>query len=69
MTKGLRNACKKKKYLYKWYLKSRTREAEDRYKKYKNKLEEIIKSIKKNTMVNYSIKIEKNTRATWRVIM
>lgn len=31
------NACKKKKKLYRCYLKLRTKEAENRYEKYKNK--------------------------------
>lgn len=58
ITKELRNACKKKNYLYKCYLKSRTRESEDRYKKFKDKLVEIMKKHKMNIMVNCSIKTE-----------
>lgn len=37
MRKGLQNICEKKNNLYKKYLKLRSREANDRYKIYKNK--------------------------------
>ena len=47
MTKGLHNACKKKNYLYRCFLKLRTKEAENRYKKYKNKLVSITRIHKK----------------------
>ena len=38
ITKGIVNACKKKNSLYKAFLRVRTKEAENKYKKYKNKL-------------------------------
>ena len=38
ITKGLEKACKKKNILYKQFLTSCTKEAESKYKKYKNKL-------------------------------
>ncbi|WP_227487742.1 hypothetical protein, partial [Nocardioides malaquae] len=42
ITKGLQNACKKKNTLYREFIKLRTKEAENRYKKYKNKLTNIM---------------------------
>lgn len=41
LTKGLKNACKKKNALYRNFIRKRTKEAEDKYKKYKNKLTSI----------------------------
>ena len=37
ITKGLRNACKKKNTLYRDFLRHRTKDAENKYKIYKNK--------------------------------
>lgn len=48
LTKGLQNACKKKNYLYKEYVRTRTKEAETKYKKYKNKLTHIIRTSKRD---------------------
>ena len=48
MTKGIKNACKKKNQLYKIFLKDRNKESETRYKKYKNKLTNIIRTSKKD---------------------
>nr|XP_049607049.1 uncharacterized protein LOC125987031 [Syngnathus scovelli] len=42
LTKGILNACKKKNLLYKDFLKIRTKEAELKYKTYKNKLIKIM---------------------------
>ena len=47
ITKGLQNACKKKNTLYREFIKRRKREAEDKYKKYKNKLTNIMRTCKK----------------------
>ena len=48
ITKGLQNACKKKNTLYKEFIKVQTKEAEARYKKYKNKLTHIIRMSRKD---------------------
>lgn len=47
ISKGLQNACKKKKTLYREFIKHRTIEIEHRYKKYKNKLTNIMRTCKK----------------------
>ena len=47
ITKGLQNACKKKNTLYREFIKERTKEAENKYKKYKYKLISIIRKSSK----------------------
>ena len=47
ITLGLKNACKKKNYLYRRFLKSRSKETESRYKTYKNKLTGILRYCEK----------------------
>ncbi len=54
MSKGLQNACKKKNALYRNFIKQKTREAENKYMKYKNKLTNIIIGIaRKNIIIKY----------------
>ena len=48
ITKGLKNACKKRNTMYGKFIK----EAENKYKKYKNKLNNIMRIFKKNTMIS-----------------
>ena len=49
MTRGLKNACKKKNLLYKYFLKSRSKQqSEDKYKTYKNKLTTILGKCEQN---------------------
>ena len=43
ITKGLQNACKKKNTLYREFIRLKTVEADNKYKKYKNKLTHIIR--------------------------
>lgn len=47
MTKGLQNACKKKNSLYRLFINNKTKEAELKYKKYKDKLLTIMRVCKK----------------------
>jgi hypothetical protein len=46
-TSGLKNACKKKNNLYKNFLKFRSVDSEQKYKKYKNKLPSILRSVER----------------------
>ena len=48
ITRGPENACKNKNVLYKQFLQIRTKEAENKYKKYKNKLTSILRTNKKD---------------------
>ena len=68
ITKGLSNACKKQKTLYKRFLKDRTTENEMKYKAYKNKLTSIKRYSEKEY---YSRLLEKNKndiKATWKTL-
>ena len=55
-TKGLRNACRKKKCLYKKFLENRTDTAEMKYKAYKINLHLYSETVKKIIILNYSNK-------------
>lgn len=50
ITTGLRKACRKKNKLYKVFICKRTKEAEIRYKQYKNKLVSIMRNSKKRIL-------------------
>ena len=53
LTSGLKHACRKKKCLYKKFLKDRTLYNEQQYKTYKNKLTSILRYCEKNFSVIY----------------
>ena len=68
MTKGLRNACKKKNNLYRIFIKVKTEESERKYKRYKNKLTRILRSCKKDY---YCKKLEvniNNIKGIWNLL-
>ncbi|XP_051941777.1 uncharacterized protein LOC127614482 [Hippocampus zosterae] len=68
ITKGIENACKKKNNLYKLFLKFRTEEAEKKYKTYKNKLVNIIRTSKRD---HYHALLEQNkgnTQEIWKIL-
>lgn len=52
LTKGILNEFKKKNLLYKDFLKKRTKQAEHKYKTYKNKLTRIMRSTKRDYYSN-----------------
>ena len=58
LSRGLSNACHKKNYLYRQFLKHRTITSQNRYNTYKNKLTAILRNKKRNTTVNYYKKIK-----------
>ncbi|XDV36142.1 hypothetical protein PO909_005986 [Leuciscus waleckii] len=68
MTNGLKNACKKKNDLYRLFLRSRTKDAEVRYKKYKNKLVGIIRRQKKDYYTKLLDKKKNSTKDTWSIL-
>lgn len=68
ITKGIENACKKKNVLYRRFLKHRTKEAENKYKIYKNKLISIMRSNKKEHYHKLLEQYRSNTQGTWRVL-
>lgn len=68
ITKGLKNAIKKKNLLYKEFFKQRTKEAENKYKKYKNKLTNILRKTKKD-YYNKLIETKKSdVREMWKIL-
>ena len=67
MTSGLKNACKKKNLLYKYFLKSRSKQSEDKYKTYKNKLTTILRKCEKNYNTKLLELNKGNLKETWRL--
>jgi len=68
MTKGLRNACKKKNNLYKVFIKLKTKEPENRYKLYKNKLTDVLRIAKKYYYNKLLIDNKTSIKGTWDVL-
>lgn len=68
MTKGLRNSCNKKNLLYREYLKKRDNISENRYKKYKNKLTNILRSAEKLHYRNLVQDASGDVKKMWSVI-
>lgn len=68
LTKGLEKACKKKNKLYMEFLKHRTKEKEDNYKKYRNRLTSIVRCQKKMYYEQLFQKYKRNIKATWSVL-
>lgn len=68
LTKGIINACKKKNILYKSFIKSKTKEAELKYKVYKNKLTGVIRSSKKSYYNKALQENKNNIKGTWSIL-
>ena len=68
ITKGIKNACKKKNILYAKFVKKRTIESEEKYKKYKNKLVSIIRNSKKLYFYTLLEQQKQNMQGTWKVL-
>ena len=68
ITPGLKNACKKKNNLYRRFLKCRSKEAESRYKSYKNKLTGILRFCEKE-YYNKKLQLYRNDmKNTWKLL-
>lgn len=63
LIKGLERACKKKNRLYREFIKYRTKEREDKYKKYKNRLTSI-RRLQQKDYYNKLLLKHKNIKAT-----
>lgn len=68
ITNGLKNACKKKNNLYKQFIRLRTEESEYRYKMYKNKLTEIMRTSKRLYYSNLLHNNKNNTKKVWGIL-
>ena len=68
LTNSLRNACHKKKLLYKKCLRSRTLTAEQKYKLYKNKLTTILRFAEKSYYSSLLVANRGDAKNTWNVL-
>ena len=68
ITRGIEKACKKKNVLYRRFLKLRTKEAENKYKLYKNKLTSIMRLNKKDYFHKLLEQNKSNTQGIWKVL-
>ena len=68
MTNGLKHACKKKNLLYKYFLKSRSKQSEYKYKTYKNKLTSILRKCEKNYNTRLLELNKGNLKETWKLL-
>ena len=66
--KKFKKCLQKKNQLYISFLKSRDKESESRYKKYKNKLTTILRNCEKKYISNLLEKNKFNTKNTWEVL-
>ena len=67
-TKSLQNACKKKNNLYATYLSSNCTKALEKYKKYKNKLTQILRKCEKNYYDKILDEQKHNMKGTWNIL-
>ena len=68
MSKSLVNACHKKNYLYKCFLKKRNTTTETRYKSYKNKLTSILRHAEKLYYQTKLMQYKNNIKETWKIL-
>ena len=67
-TNGLRNACKKKNTLYKQFLRCQNKTVEEKYKKYKNKLTNILRCSEKSYYDDLLKLNQNDIKGTWKVL-
>ena len=67
-TNGLRNACIKRKRLYKDYIKNRTLDAQVKYKSYRNKLTSILRKSEKQYYNQLLIEQKGNVKNIWKIL-
>ena len=68
LTLDLVNACKKRNGLCKVFFKCRSKEAETKYKVYKNKLITIIRFSEKQYYDNKLVEYKSNLKSTWQLL-
>ena len=67
ITKGLQHACKKKNKLYRDFMKHRSLDVENKYKKYKNKLTAILRIAQQDYYSKLFDRNKKNIKGIWNV--
>ncbi|MFZ2539700.1 MAG: reverse transcriptase family protein [Oscillospiraceae bacterium] len=68
ISKAILNSIRKKNAMYKAFIKNRSAQLEDRYKKYKNKLIAILRTAEKNYYTEKLNKVQGNMSKTWTVL-
>ena len=68
LTNGLRNACIKRKRLYKDYIKTRTFDAQVKYKSYRNKLTSILRKSERQYYNQLLIEQKGNVKNIWKIL-
>ena len=68
ITNSLKDACKKKNKLYVAFKKNHTFQNECKYKKYKNKLTNILRTCEETYYSNKLDKVKADNKETWRVL-
>jgi hypothetical protein len=68
ITSTLRNACKKRKSLYQVYLKKKTLQSEECYKKYRNKLNSILRNAKVRYYSKLLDDVRNDVKQTWKIL-
>ena len=68
LTKGIKNACKKKNQLYKNFLQKRSEAALYRYKTYKNSLVTILRKVKSQYYKDKLNKFKGDVKGTWKML-
>ena len=68
ITNSLKDACKKKNKLYVAFKKNPTFQNECKYKKYKNKLTNILRTCEETYYSNKLDKVKADNKETWRVL-
>lgn len=68
LTSGLKNACHKKNNLYRRFIKSRSDETEQCYKKHKNKLTSILRNAEKTYNKGLLDDQKQNMKETWKIL-
>ena len=68
ITKGILTSIKKRNRLYKIFIQKPTNQNHNNYKKYRNKLTNIIRTSRKLYYSQQLHKVNSNSRATWQVI-
>ena len=68
MSQGILNSCKYKHKLYKRYLRNPTMANDQKYKRFRNRLTQVIRVAKKNHYANRFSATKNNIKSTWREI-
>ena len=69
ITNELRNACRKKNYVYRSFIRERTQTSEYRYKTYKNELTSILRLAEKTYYSKMLLEKRRNIKEAWAILI